>query len=108
MMFSTPTNSRLATPTRSSMNVMWSRSEEHTSELQSQSNFVCRLLLEKKTHALSHLGFLAGALGRLITLSTAPVIARYCFELAGVDASRPAPVSGGLALSSCEGYLPLC
>src|SRR2546430_5519186 len=26
------------------------RSEEHTSELQSQSNLVCRLLLEKKTH----------------------------------------------------------
>src|SRR2546430_11073557 len=25
------------------------RSEEHTSELQSQSNLVCRLLLEKKT-----------------------------------------------------------
>src|SRR2546427_5473102 len=38
-----------------------SRSEEHTSELQSQSNLVCRLLLEKKkknrrrfTHAYSH------------------------------------------------------
>src|SRR5205085_11915441 len=29
------------------------RSEEHTSELQSQSNLVCRLLLEKKkTHAI--------------------------------------------------------
>src|SRR2546430_12000150 len=29
----------------------WLRSEEHTSELQSQSNLVCRLLLEKKkTH----------------------------------------------------------
>src|SRR2546430_11434213 len=27
------------------------RSEEHTSELQSQSNIVCRLLLEKKTVA---------------------------------------------------------
>src|SRR5438270_10518594 len=27
------------------------RSEEHTSELQSQSNLVCRLLLEKKNHA---------------------------------------------------------
>src|SRR2546430_9441717 len=27
-----------------------SRSEEHTSELQSQSNLVCRLLLEKKQH----------------------------------------------------------
>src|SRR2546430_9876848 len=32
------------------------RSEEHTSELQSQSNLVCRLLLEKKktTRAVSH------------------------------------------------------
>src|SRR2546430_3575899 len=28
--------------------VFQSRSEEHTSELQSQSNLVCRLLLEKK------------------------------------------------------------
>src|SRR2546430_1018229 len=32
------------------------RSEEHTSELQSQSNLVCRLLLEKKkNNKLSHL-----------------------------------------------------
>src|SRR2546427_9511465 len=30
-----------------------SRSEEHTSELQSQSNLVCRLLLEKKNGAAS-------------------------------------------------------
>src|SRR2546430_2023216 len=29
------------------------RSEEHTSELQSQSNLVCRLLLEKKTKTTS-------------------------------------------------------
>src|SRR2546427_8146672 len=29
------------------------RSEEHTSELQSQSNLVCRLLLEKKKQKLS-------------------------------------------------------
>src|SRR2546430_4355344 len=29
-------------------NVLTTRSEEHTSELQSQSNLVCRLLLEKK------------------------------------------------------------
>src|SRR2546430_11340987 len=28
------------------------RSEEHTSELQSQSNLVCRLLLEKKKHCV--------------------------------------------------------
>src|SRR2546430_12602071 len=30
------------------------RSEEHTSELQSQSNLVCRLLLEKKKKANKH------------------------------------------------------
>src|SRR2546427_6975963 len=30
------------------------RSEEHTSELQSQSNLVCRLLLEKKKKRLRH------------------------------------------------------
>src|SRR2546427_4977706 len=33
------------------------RSEEHTSELQSQSNLVCRLLLEKKKEAtILHIG----------------------------------------------------
>src|SRR2546430_10045092 len=32
-----------------------SRSEEHTSELQSQSNLVCRLLLEKKTQQADYL-----------------------------------------------------
>src|SRR2546430_9108931 len=30
------------------------RSEEHTSELQSQSNLVCRLLLEKKKDSFRH------------------------------------------------------
>src|SRR2546430_5994138 len=30
------------------------RSEEHTSELQSQSNLVCRLLLEKKNNCHDH------------------------------------------------------
>src|SRR2546430_13372873 len=32
----------------------WQRSEEHTSELQSQSNLVCRLLLEKKKNITKH------------------------------------------------------
>src|SRR2546430_11521877 len=31
-----------------------SRSEEHTSELQSQSNLVCRLLLEKKKNRVQY------------------------------------------------------
>src|SRR2546430_9004038 len=35
------------------------RSEEHTSELQSQSNLVCRLLLEKKKIIDHHLKFVA-------------------------------------------------
>src|SRR5688572_32637445 len=33
---------------RTMLTLMSKRSEEHTSELQSQSNLVCRLLLEKK------------------------------------------------------------
>src|SRR2546430_12020366 len=36
------------------------RSEEHTSELQSQSNLVCRLLLEKKKKIKNHTTTLAG------------------------------------------------
>src|SRR2546427_9194673 len=35
-------------PPAGSSSALKSRSEEHTSELQSQSNLVCRLLLEKK------------------------------------------------------------
>src|SRR2546430_4003209 len=34
--------------------VVEDRSEEHTSELQSQSNLVCRLLLEKKKRVIYH------------------------------------------------------
>src|SRR2546430_4791969 len=36
------------------------RSEEHTSELQSQSNLVCRLLLEKKKNIELHYVHLVG------------------------------------------------
>src|SRR5256886_8892354 len=43
-----------AVPVESSVGPGVGRSEEHTSELQSQSNIVCRLLLEKKkNHATS-------------------------------------------------------
>src|SRR2546430_5723532 len=37
-------------PDSSTAAMVSSRSEEHTSELQSQSNLVCRLLLEKKNN----------------------------------------------------------
>src|SRR2546430_12348400 len=41
------------------------RSEEHTSELQSQSNLVCRLLLEKKKQLPAHMPYLLAARLRL-------------------------------------------
>src|SRR2546430_11276744 len=59
-----PSDPRVPTPPRSLPNGTLGRSEEHTSELQSQSNLVCRLLLEKKKQNLSyasnshHYGFL--------------------------------------------------
>src|SRR2546430_11480136 len=40
----------LAQETQVVLAALEERSEEHTSELQSQSNLVCRLLLEKKKH----------------------------------------------------------
>src|SRR5256886_11704734 len=50
------------------------RSEEHTSELQSQSNLVCRLLLEKKKKNLQdlliYISFLALKLQRLVYSNT--------------------------------------
>src|SRR5256885_7167668 len=36
------------------------RSEEHTSELQSPCNLVCRLLLEKKKYRFNDVGFVVG------------------------------------------------
>src|SRR5688572_31167545 len=45
---STPKPSATGTPKRIAPSGPMERSEEHTSELQSQSNLVCRLLLEKK------------------------------------------------------------
>src|SRR5256886_7111632 len=45
----------------------WGRSEEHTSELQSQSNLVCRLLLEK---TISPLLLTTASIRRVISAST--------------------------------------
>src|SRR5690625_6231146 len=39
----------IRSPSSSGVAVSFSRSEEHTSELQSRGQLVCRLLLEKKT-----------------------------------------------------------
>src|SRR5207244_3244120 len=51
-------------------------------------------------HDLSHLGFLAGQIGRLISISTTPVIAGDSFEMDAVGALRLSPLRGGLAIDS--------
>src|SRR6266571_3620305 len=64
-----------ATPTRSSP-----RSEEHTSELQSHVNLVCRLLLEKKHDTALHPGAAASAdSARKTNCSDTPRVVLSCF-----------------------------
>src|SRR5947208_17017773 len=55
---------------------------------------------ERMPHDLSHLGFLAGQIGRLITISTTPVIAGDSFEMAAVGALRLSLLRRGLAVDS--------
>src|SRR5712692_7044172 len=47
---------------------------------------------ERMPHELSQLGFLAGQIGRLITISTTPVIAGDSFEMDAVGALRLSPL----------------
>src|SRR2546430_11029677 len=56
------------------------RSEEHTSELQSQSNLVCRLLLEKKKYHYMRL--------ILVSLAIGPLVFRESLHHATLSASR--------------------
>src|SRR2546427_12565730 len=55
---------------------------------------------ERMPHDLSHLGFLAGQIGRLITISTAPVIAGGSFDMYVVGDLRLSPLRRGLAIDS--------
>src|SRR6185295_8155202 len=55
---------------------------------------------ERMAPDLSHLGFLAGKIGRLITISTTPVIAGDSFEIYAVGALRLSPLRRGLAIYS--------
>src|SRR5256885_14430080 len=51
-------------------------------------------------HDLSHLGFLAGQIGRLITILTTPVIAGDSFEMDDVGGLRLSTLRRGLAIDS--------
>src|SRR3989442_12676436 len=55
---------------------------------------------ERMPHDLSHLGFLAGQIGRLITILTTPVIAGDSFEMDAVGALRLSPLRRGLVIDS--------
>src|SRR5258706_13083490 len=55
---------------------------------------------ERMPHDLSHLGFLAGQVGRLITISTTPVIAGGSFEMDAGGALRLSPLRRGLGIDS--------
>src|SRR5262245_66250895 len=54
---------------------------------------------ERMPHDLSHVGFLAGQIGRFITMSTTPVIAGDSFEMDAVGALRLSPLRRGLAIA---------
>src|SRR5207248_11458270 len=55
---------------------------------------------ERMPHDLSHLGFLAGQIGRLVTISTTSVIAGDSLEMDAVGALRLSPFRRGLAIDS--------
>src|SRR5437764_14030261 len=55
---------------------------------------------ERMPHDLSHLGFLAGQIGRLVTISTTPDIAGDSFEVDAVGALRLSTLRRGLAIDS--------
>src|SRR5258707_150645 len=55
---------------------------------------------ERMPHDLSHLGFLAGQISPLITISTTPVLAGDSFEMDAVDALRLSPWRRVLAIDS--------
>src|SRR5690625_677484 len=55
---------------------------------------------ERMPHDLSHLGFLAGQIGRLVTISSAPVVAGASFEMDAVGALRLSPLRRGVAIVS--------
>src|SRR4051812_49953016 len=65
---------------------------------------------ERMPHDLSHLGFLAAQIGRLITISTTPVNAGDFFDMDAVGALRLSPLRRGLASDSTVGpftfYVP--
>src|SRR2546421_588597 len=63
---------------------------------------------ERMPHDLSHLSFLAGQIGRLITISTTPVIAGVSFEMDSVGALRLSRLRRCLSIGSTVDIFTFC
>src|SRR2546430_6260958 len=63
------------------------RSEEHTSELQSQSNLVCRLLLEKKKNPVNNALLCPGQPDLTLSLTASQLSDRSTLATFTLDAS---------------------
>src|SRR5256885_7424633 len=92
----------VATRVRSVKNAM--RSEEHTSELQSPCNLVCRLLLEKKKDTQSNVA--AHSMSPHSHASSHPItyFSMLCFSLLHV---LPAPPTTIAPLLFCTSWHPV-
>src|SRR5438093_9315033 len=87
--------------TSGSLVVMWFFFSSRRRHTRSVSAFLLNRSSDlRMPHDLSHLGFLAGQIGRLITISTTPVIAGDSFEMDAVGALRLSPLRRGLAIDS--------
>src|SRR2546430_4903438 len=67
----------LTTDAGTDVTILVQRSEEHTSELQSQSNLVCRLLLEKKKMTVTRYACTTMLSDPILTYPAAPRSAHY-------------------------------
>src|SRR5256885_6448919 len=77
----------------------WLRSEEHTSELQSPCNLVCRLLLEKIKHIIPMLG---GC--RLAQCPCRPRSTRRSSSFHRLSSARPIPPTRYWYMDSCAPF----
>src|SRR5256885_8126794 len=69
---------------------IFDRSEEHTSELQSPCNLVCRLLLEKKNNVLLAKIPAAHAVRAPSPHTTIPLVSANCLPVTPAHAHEPA------------------
>src|SRR2546430_9735524 len=83
------------------------RSEEHTSELQSQSNLVCRLLLEKKKYSALRVTYvpteviviITSEMSYIMNSNITTLVLRFRFDEIGVQIQSHALYTGHRSLA---------